>query len=944
VSTDPFGARTSMGPGLPDLYSLAALERSGKAQLGLDLAHVPVTVKILLENVLRHAGGGIVRESDVAALAAWKPGASATTEIEIPFMPARVILQDFTGVPAVVDLAAMRDAIAGLGGDPTRVNPLVPADLVIDHSVQVDRYGTPGAFAFNVQREYERNGERYQLLRWAQTAFDDLRVVPPGTGIVHQVNLEFLASVVMRRSDAAGTGAVAYPDTLVGTDSHTTMINGLGVLGYGVGGIEAEAVLLGQPLYQPMPRVIGVRLSGELPEGATATDLVLVVTQMLRSYGVVGTFVEFTGDGLSGLALADRATISNMSPEFGATATLFPIDDETLAYLRLTGRAREQVDLVERYAKDQGLWRQSGVTPEFDALLTLDLASVEPSLAGPRRPQDRVALRDLQSGFRAAFPTSLEAGAPAAVGAGVTPTAVSAAGTAGSAAAAVEGSYPSVRIEAAGRSVEIGTGSVAIAAITSCTNTSNPTVMVAAGLLARNAVARGLTVPPTVKTSLAPGSRAVTAYLQGAGLMQPLEKLGFALAGYGCTTCIGNSGPLDAPVANAIEENDLVVAAVLSGNRNFEGRIHPLVRASYLASPPLVVAFALAGTVDIDLTKEPLGTGSDGRPVFLADVWPSAAEVRDTVGSAVSGELFQLAYASVFEGGPEWKALDVPTGDRYRWAAGSTYVALPPFFVGLRREPDPVGGIRDARVLALLGDSVTTDHISPAGSIAASSPAGQWLQEHGVPPAEFNSYGARRGHHEVMMRGTFANIRLHNALAGREGPFTVHFPSGDATTIFDASERYASEGVPLIVIAGKEYGSGSSRDWAAKGPRLLGVRAVIAQSFERIHRSNLVGMGILPLQFLPGESAETLGLTGRESYTIEMPPDGPAPRSRLAVIARADGGAAAAGAAGAKAGGAAECRFEVIARLDGPIELDYYRQGGILPAVLRRIAQESGTA
>jgi aconitate hydratase len=873
--------------------------------------------------------------------------------VEIPFTPARVIMQDFTGVPAVVDLAAMRDAMAELGGDPARVNPLVPADLVIDHSVQVDRYGTADSFAFNVEREYQRNGERYQLLRWAQTAFDDLRVVPPGTGIVHQVNLEFLASVVARRRDPDGRAEVVFPDTLVGTDSHTTMINGLGVLGYGVGGIEAEAVLLGQPLYQPMPKVIGVRLSGELPEGATATDLVLVVTQMLRSYGVVGTFVEFSGDGLAGLALADRATISNMSPEFGATATLFPIDDETLAYLRLTGRAPHHVALVERYAKEQGLWRVPGVTPDFDALLTLDLGSVEPSLAGPRRPQDRVALRDLQTNFRAAFPEGLATKAGAGVAAG-TPSLGDSAGPTGTASAAADAaaaSYPSVRVEAAGRTVEVANGSVAIAAITSCTNTSNPTVMVAAGLIARNAVARGLTVPPTVKTSLAPGSRAVTEYLRGAGLLEPLEKLGFALAGYGCTTCIGNSGPLDAPVAAAIEENDLVVAAVLSGNRNFEGRIHPLVRASYLASPPLVVAFALAGTVDVDLTTSPLGTDAAGAPVFLRELWPSAEEVRRTVGSAVSGELFRAAYASVFEGGPQWKALDIPAGDRYRWDPASTYVALPPFFVGLGAEPAPVSVIEGARVLAVFGDSVTTDHISPAGSIAASSPAGEWLLAHGVAPAEFNSYGARRGHHEVMMRGTFANIRLHNTLAGREGPFTVHLPDETATTIFDAAMRYAAEGVPLIVIAGKEYGSGSSRDWAAKGPRLLGVRAVIAESFERIHRSNLVGMGILPLQFLPGESAASLGLTGREAFTIELPAGGPAPRSRVTVVARRDDGAAAAGAGGttgaaggagkAAATGAAERRFEAIVRLDGPIELDYYRQGGILPAVLRRLARES---
>ncbi|MGA3057268.1 MAG: aconitate hydratase AcnA [Candidatus Limnocylindrales bacterium] len=919
AASDPFGARASLGVGLPSFYRLSALSRSG-TKPAPDLGRMPVTVKILLENVLRHAGGGIVRESDVATLAAWRPGAAATAEAEIPFMPARVILQDFTGVPAVVDLAAMRDAMADLGGDPARVNPLVPADLVIDHSVQVDRYGTADAFAFNVAREYERNGERYKLLRWAQTAFRDLRVVPPGTGIVHQANLEYLATVVATQMDTGGP--VVFPDTLVGTDSHTTMVNGLGVLGYGVGGIEAEAVLLGQSLHLPMPKIIGVRLSGELPEGSTATDLVLVVTQMLRAYGVVGAFVEFTGDGLSGLALADRATISNMSPEYGATATLFPIDDETLAYLRLTGRAVDQVALVERYAKEQGLWRLPGHTPEFDVLLTLDLGSVEPSLAGPRRPQDRVALRDLRTNFRAAFPTGLEKKAGAGVAAGST----SSGDSSGAPASMAEASYPTVRVEAAGRSVEIGTGSVAIAAITSCTNTSNPTVMVAAGLLARNAVARGLKVPPTVKTSLAPGSRAVTEYLRGAGLTDPLEKLGFALAGYGCTTCIGNSGPLDAPIAEAIEENDLVVAAVLSGNRNFDGRIHPLVRASYLASPPLVVAFALAGTVDIDLTAQPLGTGSDGRPVLLADLWPSAQEVRATVGSAVSGELFRAAYASVFEGGPEWKALDMLTGDRYRWDGASTYVALPPFFVGLRAEPEPVPAIRAARVLALLGDSVTTDHISPAGSIPAWSPAGQWLQAHGVSPAEFNSYGARRGHHEVMMRGTFGNIRLHNALAEGEGPFTVHLPSGEATTIFDAAMRYAAEGVPLIVIAGKEYGSGSSRDWAAKGPRLLGVRAVIAESFERIHRSNLVGMGVLPLQFLPGESAATHGLTGRETYTVPFPAGGPTPRARLTVGARSDDGA--------------ERSFGVTARLDSPIELDYYRQGGILPAVLRRLARE----
>jgi aconitate hydratase len=878
---DPFGARANLGPGLPDLYRLTALE-----PLGIDLGRVPMTVKILLENALRHAGGGVVTTTEVEALAAWRPGSKA--EIEVPFMPSRVLLQDFTGVPAVVDLAAMRDAMADLGGDPARINPLVPADLVIDHSVQVDRFGTPGAFAFNVEREYQRNGERYQLLRWAQGAFQDLRVVPPGTGIVHQVNLEFLATVVAARSDSHGR--VAFPDTLVGTDSHTTMINGLGVLGYGVGGIEAEAVLLGQPLYQPMPHVVGVRLSGELPKGSTATDLVLVVTEMLRGFGVVGAFVEFVGDGLAALALADRATIANMSPEFGATSTLFPIDDETLAYLRLTGRPDDRVHLVEHYAKAQGLWREPGSAPDFDAQLELDLSTVEPSVAGPRRPQDRVLLGDLRESFRAAFPQAATAAGP---------------GT-----------------EAAGA---IRSGSVAIAAITSCTNTSNPTVMVGAGLLARNAVARGLRVSPSVKTSLAPGSKAVTGYLETAGLMAPLATLGFALAGYGCTTCIGNSGPLDEPIAQAIEADDLIVAAVLSGNRNFEGRIHPLVRASYLASPPLVVAFALAGRVDIDLTSEPLGTGSDGQPVFLADLWPGADEIRSVIGASISAELFRSTYASVFEGDERWRALPVPKGDRFAWDAASTYVARPPFLDGLGATPPPLADIVGARVLASLGDSVTTDHISPAGAIPGWSPAGQWLQARGVAPLEFNSYGARRGQHEVMIRGTFANIRLQNRLVpGTEGPYTIHLPDGERGFIFDAAERYRVEDTPLLVIAGREYGSGSSRDWAAKGTRLLGIRAVIAESYERIHRSNLVGMGVLPLQFLPGETATTLGLTGREAYTIEGLANGPEPRATLDVVARADDGS--------------ELRFSVVARLDGPIEVEYYRQGGILPAVLRRLA------
>jgi len=888
---DPFSARASLGAGLPDLYRLDAL--AGR----IDLARAPVTVKILLENLLRHAGGGVVTEADVETLAAWRAGRSV--EAEIPFMPSRVVLQDFTGVPAVVDLAVMRDAMADLGGDPATVNPLVPADLVIDHSVQVDQFGTPGAFAFNVDREYERNGERYQLLRWAQTAFRDLRVVPPGTGIVHQVNLEYLATVVTDRADGSG-GRVAFPDTLVGTDSHTTMVNGLGVLGYGVGGIEAEAVLLGQPLYQPMPRVVGVRLTGELPRTATATDLVLVVTQMLRTHGVVGAFVEFAGDGLAGLSLADRATISNMSPEFGATATLFPIDDETLAYLRLTGRSAERVDLVERYAKAQGLWREPGDGPVFDETLTLDLGSVAPSLAGPRRPQDRVILEDLPANFTDAFPTATAAG------------------------------WDGVSAEVGGSATTVRHGSVAIAAITSCTNTSNPTVMIGAGLLARNAVARGLRVGPTVKTSLAPGSRAVTGYLEAAGLMEPLATLGFALAGYGCTTCIGNSGPLDPAVAGAIEANDLVVAAVLSGNRNFEGRIHPLVRASYLASPPLVVAFALAGRVDTDLTTEPLGFDEGGEPVFLADVWPSADEIRSVIGSSIGPDLFRRTYATVFEGDDRWRALPIPAGDRYAWAEDSTYIAKPPFFDGLGFEIEAVRDISGARALAVLGDSVTTDHISPAGSIAPSSPAGLWLLAHGVGPLEFNSYGSRRGQHEVMMRGTFANIRLRNALAdGREGPYTVHLPSGEAGFIYDVAMRYAAEGIPLVLLAGREYGSGSSRDWAAKGSALLGIKAVIAESYERIHRSNLVGMGVLPLQFEPGDSAASLGLTGRETFSILGLAGGPSPRQTVTVVARRDE------AAGGDGG---ERRFTASARLDGPIDVEYYRAGGILPAVLRRLA------
>jgi len=922
-----------------------------------DLEHLPYTVKILLENMLRGAATqpDLVSADDVRALASWDPAQPA--EAELPFMPARVILQDFTGVPCVVDLAAMRDAVAEMGGDPAKINPLVPADLVIDHSVQVDQFGTDAAFLINVDREYERNGERYALLRWAQQAFADFRVVPPGTGIVHQVNLEYLADVVTERD------GVLLPDTLVGTDSHTTMINGLGVVGWGVGGIEAEAALLGQPLYQPMPIVVGFRLDGEMPSGATATDLVLYVTEMLRAHGVVGKFVEFYGPGLSRLGLADRATISNMSPEFGATATLFPIDDETLRYLRMTGRPDDVVARVEAYAKAQGLFRtDDSAEPMFSESLSLDLSTVVPSLAGPKRPQDRVALSDMRTSFQAAFPNGLHTHADGTEHEHVVDEVAEPRGTVDEAsdesfpasdppsytrdpdaekhAAAAparhqpvtlpaDAHYKAAEVRLNGQLHKIRTGSVVIAAITSCTNTSNPTVMVAAGLLARNAVARGLTSKPWVKTSLAPGSRAVTDYLNVAGLMEPLEALRFHLVGYGCTTCIGNSGPLAEPVAEAIEANDIAGVAVLSGNRNFEGRIHPLARASYLASPPLVVAFALAGRVDIDLTTEPLGTDTDGNPVMLADIWPPAEEIASVVLKAVSGDVFKRNYASVFEGDDRWRSLPVPAGDRYAWDPESTYVARPPFFEGLADAPADPGDISGARALAVLGDSVTTDHISPAGSIARTSPAGEWLVAHDVEPREFNSYGSRRGHHEVMMRGTFANIRLRNLLTpDAEGNVTEHLPTGERMSIFDAAMRYADEGTPLVILAGREYGSGSSRDWAAKGPMLQGVRAVIAESYERIHRSNLVGMGVLPLQFMPGESASSLGITGRETFAITGLSDGLRPRMELSVTARGDDGR--------------EVRFRAVARLDGAIDVTYLRNGGVLQTVLRRLASSEG--
>jgi len=947
-SSDPASARGTLRVG-DRSYDYYRLDATGAS----DLEHLPYTVKVLLENMLRGAATqpDLVGADDVRALATWDPTQPA--EAELPFMPARVILQDFTGVPCVVDLSAMRDAIAEMGGDPAKVNPLVPADLVIDHSVQVDQFGSDAAFLINVEREYERNGERYALLRWAQQAFKDFRVVPPGTGIVHQVNLEYLADVVSERD------GVLLPDTLVGTDSHTTMINGLGVVGWGVGGIEAEAALLGQPCYQPMPIVVGFRLDGEMPSGATATDLVLYVTEMLRAHGVVGKFVEFHGPGLSRLGLADRATISNMSPEFGATATLFPIDDETLRYLRMTGRPDETVARVEAYAKAQGLFRtDDSPEPIFSESLSLDLSTVAPSLAGPKRPQDRVALSDIRRSFQAAFPNGLHSHADGIThehpGEGVH-------GSRGTVDEASDESFPAsdppsytrdpragenaeraperhlpeslgadahykaVEVRLDGQRHSIRTGSVVIAAITSCTNTSNPSVMVAAGLLAQKAVERGLMTKPWVKTSLAPGSRAVTDYLSAAGLMDPLEALRFHLVGYGCTTCIGNSGPLAEPVSEAIEANDIAAVAVLSGNRNFEGRIHPLARASYLASPPLVVAFALAGRIDIDLTTEPLGTDTEGNPVMLADLWPSPEEISELVLKAVSGEVFKRNYASVFDGDDQWRALPVPPGDRYAWDPASTYVARPPFFEGLGDQPAEPGDISGARALAVLGDSVTTDHISPAGSIARTSPAAAWLIEHGVEPREFNSYGSRRGHHEVMMRGTFANIRLHNLLTpDAEGNVTEHLPSGERMSIFDAAMRYAEEGTPLVVLAGKEYGSGSSRDWAAKGPMLQGVRAVIAESFERIHRSNLVGMGILPLQFLPGETPATLGLTGRETFDITGISGGLRPRMELAISARREDGR--------------QVRFRVVARLDGEIDVTYVRNGGVLQTVLRRLA------
>jgi aconitate hydratase len=893
-------------------------------------ARLPFSLKVLLENLLRNEDGRLITAAQIQALAGWDPAAEPSAEIA--FTPARVLLQDFTGVPCLVDLAAMREAMASLGGDPARVSPLRPAELIIDHSVIADFFGRPDAAARNIELEYRRNAERYAFLRWGQQALPGLRVVPPGTGICHQVNLEHLARVVFAED---GT---AFPDTLVGTDSHTPMVNGLGVLGWGVGGIEAEAAMLGQPLSMLIPKVIGVRLSGQLPEGATATDLVLTIAELLRSVGVVGTFVEFSGPGVVAVPVANRATIGNMSPEYGCTSAIFPIDEVTLDYLRLTGRPQAQVALVEAYAKEQGLWHDPGHAPACSRVLDLDLSAVVPSIAGPKRPQDRIPLAEAPRAFRTALGQYAPAGPP---------TGLDEAGAESFPASdpiAVTGNRPGDRPATfshdtglparprrpvtatldSGQTVELDHGAVVIAAITSCTNTSNPEVMIAAGLLAKKAAERGLTPKPWVKTSLAPGSRVVMDYYDRAGLTPWLDRLGFSLVGYGCTTCIGNSGPLIPAVSAAVAEGDLAVCSVLSGNRNFEGRIHPETKLNYLASPPLVVAYALAGTMDADLTTEPLGTGGDGRPVWLRDIWPSQAETGEVIAACLRPEMYTREYAQVFAGDERWRSLPVPAGDMFAWDPASTYVRRPPFFDGLPVEPGPLADIEGARVLALLGDSVTTDHISPAGTIKADSPAGRYLIGHGVQPREFNSYGSRRGNHEVMIRGTFANIRLRNRLApGTEGGLTRHMPSGERMTIYDAAQRYAADGVPLLVIAGKEYGSGSSRDWAAKGTALLGVRAVLAASFERIHRSNLIGMGVLPLQFTDGQDATILTLTGEETYAVRgLAGTGQVPRT-VTVAATGPGGTR---------------EFIATVRIDTPAEAAYYRHGGILPYVLRHLA------
>jgi aconitate hydratase len=894
------------------IFSLPALEQA----LGTSLARLPVSLRILLENLLRFEDGRSVRREDIEALVRWNP--KANPEKEISFMPARVLLQDFTGVPCVVDLAVMRDAIVNMGGDPAKVNPLQPVDLVIDHSVQVDEYGSSAAFGLNVEREFERNRERYMFLRWGQQAFENFRVVPPGTGIVHQINLEYLAQGVFTGS-LDGKPA-AYPDTLVGTDSHTTMINGLGVLGWGVGGIEAEAAMLGQPISMLIPQVVGFKLSGKLRPGATATDLVLTVTQMLRKRGVVGKFVEFYGRGLASLPLADRATIANMAPEYGATMGFFPIDEETIRFLKFTGREPRRVAVAEAYCKHQGIFHSENTPePEFSDTVELDLSSVEASLAGPKRPQDRISLASSKTSFRGSLVEMLET-----KGLDLDKQAAQQWITSGSGGPAPDPISRSASVKKNSSSFDLKQGSVVIAAITSCTNTSNPSVMIAAGVLAKKAAERGLSSKPWVKTSLAPGSKVVTEYLREAGLDGALNTLGFHLVGYGCTTCIGNSGPLPEPIAKAIQENDLVVVAVLSGNRNFEGRVNPLTRANYLASPPLVVAYALAGTMDIDLEREPLGHDTGGRPVYLKDIWPSPEEVEAFIRSSVKPEMFTGQYADVFGGDQQWRQLPVPSGARYTWDKESTYIKAAPYFEDLPPDPKPLKDILNARVLALLGDSVTTDHISPAGSIALKSPAAQYLMNLGVEPKNFNSYGSRRGNHEVMVRGTFANVRLRNLLApGTEGGWTVHPSAKEPMSIFDAAMKYQAEATPLVVVAGKEYGSGSSRDWAAKGPRLLGVKAVIAESYERIHRSNLIGMGILPLQFEAGANWKSLGLTGFETMDIEGIAGDLHPGKTMTVIAKGQGGTS--------------IGFNVLVRLDTPNEVDYYRNDGILQYVFRSL-------
>ncbi len=930
---NPLGTRGAIqhGSETATIFRLSELARQKIA----DLDRLPFSIRVLLENALRHAGRGLVTAEHVGLLARWAPAGGARSEI--PFMPARVVLQDFTGVPCVVDLAAMRDAMARMGGDPDMINPVVPCDLVIDHSVQVDHYGFERAYRLNVDLEMERNRERYQLLKFAQRAFRNFRVVPPGTGIVHQVNLEYLAPLVQVRPQYGEL--MAYPDTLVGTDSHTTMINGLGVLGWGVGGIEAEAVMLGQPYFMLMPDVIGMRLTGELPLGTTATDLVLTVTQILRKKGVVDKFVEFYGPGLSSLGLADRATIANMAPEYGATMGFFPVDAVTIRDLERTGGGPAQVRLAEAYCMEQGLFRTDQTPdPAFTDTLELDLSKVVPSLAGPRRPQDLVPLRGLKRNFIVTLPGLLSASVSPArrelvqstysrwVGEGGANVTI---GEHGAAVAeqAPPDAPPVVRGILDGQEVSLHDGAVVIAAITSCTNTSNPSVMIGAGLLAKKAVERGLTTKPWVKTSLAPGSRVVTDYLDGSGLTRYLDALRFQTVGYGCTTCIGNSGPLPEVIGQLVEEHHLVAAAVLSGNRNFEARVHPLVRANYLASPMLVVAFALAGRVDIDLVREPLGTGSDGRPVYLNDIWPTPAEIRDQMAAALKPELFRNRYASVFEGDATWQALSVPGGSRFAWDPESTYVQEPPFFVNLPAEPPPLRDIAGARVLAVLGDSVTTDHISPAGSIPKNGPAAGYLREHGVDQPDWNTFGSRRGNHEVMMRGTFGNVRIKNGLVpDTEGNWTLHFPSGEVVSIYDAAMRYVAAHTPLVILTGKEYGTGSSRDWAAKGPALLGVKAVIAESYERIHRSNLVGMGVLPLAYETGTDRKSLGLTGRETFAITGIASGLTPGGRVQVRATTEDGHVT--------------TFPAVVRLNSPVELEYYRHGGILQRVLRQFLKE----